>query len=331
MAKIAILGGGSFGTALAVILSEKGEEVVIYEINEKVVSEINESHTNNTYIKDLVLPVNVQATNELDLALNDSEYIILAVPSTAVRAVANQLVGKINHAVPIVNIAKGIENQTFSRLSVVVNEILPNPVIVLSGPSHAEEVAFHEPTTLVAATIDQNLAEEVQNLFTTPRLRVYTNPDVIGVEVGGALKNVIAIAVGIADGLGYGDNTKAALMTRGIAEIARIGERLGGSSTTLLGLTGMGDLMVTCGSVHSRNRRAGYLIGSGEKASVALAKIGMVVEGVSACESFYHYKNQLDVEMPIIDLTYQVLFEDLNPQKAVDMLLNRERTNEINF
>jgi len=242
------------------------------------------------------------------------------------------LKNKISEDVVIISIAKGIEEGSNLRLSQVIEEELPNnKVVVLSGPSHAEEVAFDIPTTVVVASRNLDAANKVQDLFISKNFRVYTNDDLVGVEVGGAVKNIIALAAGVCDGIGYGDNSKAALMTRGMAEIVRIGIKLGGNPETFLGLTGMGDLIVTCTSLHSRNRRAGFLIGKGESTEEAIKDVGMVVEGIKACKAFYELKEKLNVEMPITDVLYKILFEKKDPKDAVVALMEREKKNEIYY
>lgn len=331
MEKVTIIGAGSFGSALGILLAEKGNEVNMYDIDKNIVDDININRKNDKYIKGLNIPNNLNAYNDLDEALINANYVLLAIPSHIIRSICKSLIGKINCDVPIISIAKGMEIESGLRLSQVIEEELGNPVVILSGPSHAEEVAFKVPTTVVTSSKNMKYAEEVQDLFMTQEFRVYTNDDLIGVEVGGAVKNVIALAAGICDGIGYGDNSKAALMTRGMAEIVRIGLSLGGKSETFLGLTGMGDLIVTCGSLHSRNRRAGYLIGQGMKVEDAIEEIGMIVEGIKACEAFYELKEKMNIEMPIIDTAYKVLFEGLNPHDGVTNLLSRDKKHEINF
>lgn len=332
MSKVAFLGGGSFGTALGILLADKGLEVSIYDRDKSVVDDINLNKKNDKYIKDLVIPKNVTAFNDLDEALKDIKFLVLAVPSHVVRAASRSIKGKISSDVIIVSIAKGIEEGTNLRLSEVIEEELPNnKVVILSGPSHAEEVAFDIPTTVVVSSKDEESANIVQDLFMTNNFRVYINEDLVGVEIGGAVKNIIALAAGVCDGIGYGDNTKAALMTRGMAEIVRVGMKLGGKPETFLGLTGMGDLIVTCTSLHSRNRRAGYLIGSGKSAEEATKEVGMVVEGIKACRAFYELKEKLQVEMPITDILYRVLFENKDPKDAVVFLMGREKKSEIYY
>ncbi|MBS4804257.1 MAG: NAD(P)H-dependent glycerol-3-phosphate dehydrogenase [Clostridium sp.] len=332
MSKVAFLGGGSFGTALGILLADKGLEVSIYDRDKSVVNDINLNKKNDKYIKDLVIPKNVTAFNDLDEALKDIKFLVLAVPSHVVRSASRSLKGKISSDVIVISIAKGIEEGTNLRLSEVIEEELPNnKVVILSGPSHAEEVAFDIPTTVVVSSKDEEAANIVQDLFMTNNFRVYINEDLVGVEIGGAVKNIIALAAGVCDGIGYGDNTKAALMTRGMAEIVRVGMKLGGKPETFLGLTGMGDLIVTCTSLHSRNRRAGYLIGSGKSAEEATKEVGMVVEGIKACRAFYELKEKLQVEMPITDILYRVLFENKDPKDAVVFLMGREKKSEIYY
>ncbi|MDU4144587.1 NAD(P)H-dependent glycerol-3-phosphate dehydrogenase [Clostridium sp.] len=292
MSKVGFIGGGSFGTALGILLANKGNEVSIYDKDQSVVDDININRKNDRYIKDLDIPSNLTAYNNLDDAI------------------------------------EGIEEGTDIRLSEVINEELPNKVVVLSGPSHAEEVALQIPTTLVVTSKDMECAKEIQDLFMTSYFRVYTNDDIVGVEIGGAVKNIIALAAGVIDGIGYGDNTKAALMTRGMKEISRIGVALGGKEDTFYGLTGMGDLIVTCTSMHSRNRRAGILIGKGETLDSALKEVGMVVEGVKACKAFYELKEKMNISMPITDSLYKVLFQGKSAEEGVKELMERDKKNE---
>lgn len=328
MSKVGFIGGGSFGTALGILLANKGNEVYIYDKDQSVVDDININRKNDRYIKDLNIPSNLTAYNNLDDAIEGIDYLVLAVPSHIIRIVARSLKGKLDANVPIVSIAKGIEEGTDMRLSEVINEELPNKVVVLSGPSHAEEVALQIPTTLVVTSTDMECAKEIQDLFMNSYFRVYTNDDIVGVEIGGAVKNIIALAAGVIDGIGYGDNTKAALMTRGMKEISRIGVALGGKEDTFYGLTGMGDLIVTCTSMHSRNRRAGILIGKGETLDSALKEVGMVVEGVKACKAFYELKEKMNISMPITDSLYKVLFQGKSAEEGVKELMERDKKNE---
>ncbi|WP_041710870.1 NAD(P)H-dependent glycerol-3-phosphate dehydrogenase [Clostridium pasteurianum] len=330
MKSVTFLGGGSFGTALGILLANKRYEVTIWDRNPAVVEEINNSKTNHKYLADITIPDGVIATNTIEDSIQKSDCIILAVPSYAIRTICGQISKKVSKDQIIVSIAKGIEEETKMRLSKVIKEELPsNPVVILSGPSHAEEVSRNLPTTVVVTSENMEYAYKVQDLFMTNTFRVYTNDDIIGIEIGGAVKNIIALACGICDGLGYGDNTKAALMTRGMSEIVRIGTLLGGRRETFYGLTGMGDLIVTCTSLHSRNRRAGILIGEGVPLNEACQRIGMVVEGVKACEAFYELKGKLNVIMPITDMLYKVLFEDKDVKAAVKELMERDKKDEM--
>lgn len=329
MSKVTFLGGGSFGTALAVLLAEKDNCVNIYDRDINVVNEINNKRTNEKYLKDLKIPQGVTAFNNIDDAIKDAEYIVLSVPSHVIRFMCKQIKGKIQNNIPIISIAKGIEEGTDKRLSVVMEEELNNPIVVLSGPSHAEEVAMKIPTTVVTSSKDMRYAMDIQDLFMANYFRVYTNDDLIGVEIGGAVKNIIALAAGVVDGLGYGDNTKAALITRGMKEITRVGMVLGGRIETFYGLTGMGDLIVTCTSMHSRNRRAGLLIGKGMNVNDAIKEVGMVVEGVSACKAFFELKERLGISMPITDGLYRGLFENKNPEVIVNELMSRDKKSEL--
>ena len=332
MSNVAFWGGGSFGTALGILLANKGYEVSIYDRKKSVVDDININRKNDKYIKNLNIPKNVTAYNDLDETIKNAKFIVLSIPSHAIRTVSRSLKDKISEDVVIISIAKGIEEGTNLRLSEVIEEELPNnKVVILSGPSHAEEVAFDIPTTVVVASKNLDAANEVQDLFISKNFRVYTNDDLIGVEIGGAVKNIIALAAGVCDGIGYGDNSKAALMTRGMAEIVRIGMKLGGNSETFLGLTGMGDLIVTCTSPHSRNRRAGFLIGKGKSTEEAIEEVGMVVEGIKACKAFYDLKEKLNVEMPITDVLYKILFQNKDPKYAVVDLMEREKKKEIYY
>lgn len=329
MSKVGFIGGGSFGTALAMQLAKKGNEVVIYDRDSEVCEDINKNRKNDKYIKGLSIPKNVKATLNIEEAIKDVKYLVLAVPSHVIRSIAKNISGKIDKNVIVISIAKGIEPETNKRLSEVIEEELNNPVVILSGPSHAEEVAIELPTTLVSTSNDMKYAEEVQELFMTSSLRIYTNDDIIGVEIGGAVKNIIALAAGIGDGVGYGDNSKAALMTRGMKEISRVGVALGGKEETFYGLTGMGDLIVTCTSLHSRNRRAGILIGKGKSLDEALKEVGMVVEGVKACKAFHELNRRINVSMPITEGLYSILFENKNPEQVVCELMGREKKSEV--
>lgn len=328
MSKVAFFGGGSFGTALAVLLGKKEEDVVIYDRSIEVVKDICENHKNTKYFNDILIPKNVTATNNIEEAISDCDYLVIAVPSHIIRDACKIIKKYINPNVIVISLAKGIEEGTNLRLSEVMNEELNNPIVVLSGPSHAEEVIKNIPTTVVVSSEKMVYAGKVQDLFMTSEFRVYTNDDIIGVEIGGAVKNIIALAAGIVDGMGFGDNTKAALMTRGMKEISRIGVALGGKEETFYGLTGMGDLIVTCTSMHSRNRRCGILIGKGKNLKEAQDDVGMVVEGVYACRAFYELKEKMGIEMPITDVLYKSLFESKNPVEGVKELMIRDKKSE---
>lgn len=326
---VTFLGGGSFGTALSILLGNKGESVNIYDTSKSVVSDINNTHKNSKYLKDVSIPENVKAYNDMEEALLESKFVVLAVPSHVIRNMCKQLKKFVKPEQIIISIAKGIEEGTDMRLSEVIKDEIPsNPVVVLSGPSHAEEVSIEIPTTVVVSSEKMKYAKEVQDLFMTENFRVYTNDDIVGIEIGGAVKNIIALAAGVSDGIGYGDNAKAALMTRGMSEIIRIGLKMGGKRETFYGLTGMGDLIVTCTSIHSRNRRAGILIGQGMEMEKAVKQVGMVVEGIKACKAFYDLKQKMSVSMPITEVLYKILFEKLNPKDAVYELMTREKKNE---
>ena len=327
--KVAFIGGGSFGTALSVLLSKKGISVNIWDRDTDVVNNINEKRENNKYIKNLVIPKGITAYTDLSQAVKGADYIVLAVPSHVIRTISRTLKEYINDKQIIVSIAKGIEEGSCMRLSEVIKqELSGNAVVILSGPSHAEEVALDLPTTLVASSTEMEYAKKVQDIFMTSKLRVYTNNDLVGVEIGGAVKNIIALAAGISDGIGFGDNSKAALMTRGMSEIIRIGIKMGGKIETFSGLTGMGDLIVTCTSMHSRNRRAGILIGKGISAEEATKEIGMVVEGIKACKAFYELRNKLQVSMPITETLYDVLFNHKEVKSTVYDLMSRDKKDE---
>lgn len=326
---VTFLGGGSFGTALSVMLAKKGFKVVIWDRNSKVIEDINVKRENIRYLPGVVIPSNVTATSHIEQAIEGSSYVVLSVPSQVVRKVAKGIKNIILKDQIIISIAKGIEVETGKRISQIIKEELPlNPIVILSGPSHAEEVAVDIPTTVVVSSENMESAERVQDFFMTNKFRVYTNDDLIGVEIGGAVKNIIALAAGISDGIGFGDNTKAALMTRGMSEIIRIGVKLGGKKETFSGLTGMGDMIVTCTSMHSRNRRAGILIGKGMDACNVSNEIGMVVEGIKACKAFYELKENLNVSMPITDILYKVLFENKDAKYGVHELMTRGKKNE---
>ena len=274
----------------------------------------------------VTFPDSVDFLSNIDHSIENINTIVIAVPSQHVREVLSMVKTKVNKTTYIINIAKGIENHSVMTMSEVINDVLDNHVkiVTLSGPSHAEEVADRNPTAVVSASEDISLAKYVQDLFSTNKFRVYTNNDIKGVEIGGSAKNVIAIAAGFCDGAGYGDNTKSALITRGINEISKLGKKLGAKAETFFGLTGIGDLIVTCDSVHSRNRRLGELVGRGENLSNILSRSHMVAEGVKPAHSIYNLRSKLNIEMPICDSVYRVLYENTNPIKEVDALMTRD-------
>jgi glycerol-3-phosphate dehydrogenase (NAD(P)+) len=328
--KISVLGSGSWGTALAIMLSQKGYDISLWSWFEQEAIRLSEARENLEFLPGVIIPNNIDCTFDIEKSVDNTNLIIMAVPSHAVRKMSGKIKSFLKSEQIIVNVSKGLEQASLQRLSEVIKEESGHSrVAVLSGPSHAEEVAKHIPTTVVVASKDRKTAEEVQDIFMNPKFRVYTNPDITGVELGGALKNVIALCAGITDGLGFGDNTKAALMTRGIAEIARLGVALGAKIETFAGLSGIGDLIVTCTSEHSRNRRAGILIGQGKTVEEALKEVHMVVEGVNTSKVAFELAKSVGVEMPIVNEAYNVLFENKDPKNAVVDLMVRSKTHEI--
>jgi glycerol-3-phosphate dehydrogenase (NAD(P)+) len=331
--KVAVIGAGSWGTALAMVLADNGHEVKLWSHNEFQVEEINQFHTNKKYLPEIILPELIVGYASLLDALVGVEKIILAVPTKAIREVLGKIRAVQKTPLTIVHVSKGIEPDTLLRISEVINQEMPknllNDIVVLSGPSHAEEVSLRHPTTVAVTSDNMVAAEKIQDLFINQSFRVYTNPDVIGVEIGGALKNIIALAAGITDGLGYGDNAKAALITRGLAEIARLGTKMGANPLTFSGLTGIGDLIVTCTSIHSRNWRAGNMLGKGHTLDEVLSSMGMVVEGVRTTKAAFQLADKYEVSMPITSALYHVLFSGVNPKDAVDRLMARGKTNEM--
>jgi len=330
MLKVAFLGGGSFGTALSIMLAKKGMKVNIWDRKLSVINDINIKRENTKYLPKVIVPAGVTAFIDIEKVIGDSDIIVLSVPSHAIRDLSKIIAPYLKQDQIVVSIAKGIEEHSSKRISQVIEEEIPsNPIVIISGPSHAEEVALDLPTTVVVTSKKMEYAKIVQDVFMTSKLRVYTNEDIIGVEIGGAVKNIIALAAGVSDGIGYGDNSKAALMTRGMSEIIKIGTVLGGKTETFYGLTGMGDLIVTCTSMHSRNRRAGILIGKGVPMEKACEEIGMVVEGIKATRAFYELKEKEQVSMPITDVLYKVLFEGKDPKDGVHELMSRNKKDEF--
>ena len=330
MANVGVIGAGSWGTALAFLLHENGHQVTEWSVFEKDAENLRTEHRLKT-LPDLVLPDDMEFTSDLELAMKDKDILVTAVPSIYIRETAQKMKPFLKEGQLVVNVAKGIEESTLMTLTDILEEELPGAdVAVLSGPSHAEEVSRGLPTTCVAGAKTRKTAEKIQNIFMSPVFRVYTSPDILGIELGGALKNVIALAAGIADGLGYGDNTKAALITRGINEIAKLGVRMGGAFETFCGLSGIGDLIVTCASMHSRNRRAGILIGQGKTMQEAMDEVHMVVEGVYSAKAARRLAEKYDVPMPIVDQVNEVLFEGKSAAEAVQELMLRDKTKEAN-
>lgn len=326
MAKISILGAGSWGTALALLLCNNGHEVMLWSALEDEVKMLREKREHASKLPGVRLPESIEITFDLEKTMAAPDVAVLAVPSPFTRSTAAQMAPFVRDGQKIVNVAKGVEEQTLMTLSEIIEQEIPNAdVCVLSGPSHAEEVGRGLPTTCVVSSHTKETAEYLQSIFMSPVFRVYTTPDILGVELGGALKNVIALAAGTADGLGYGDNTKAALITRGIAEISRLGVKMGAKAETFYGLSGIGDLIVTCASVHSRNRKAGYLMGKGYTMKEAMDEVQMVVEGVYSAKAAKSLSEKYKVEMPIIDEVNKVLFEGKTASEAVSDLMLRDR------
>ncbi len=333
--KITVLGMGSWGSALAQVLADNQHEVVIWSRDEKQAEEWNLQHTNSQYLPDISMPEEVLATSDLNLAVDKSEMVLIVIPTKGIRSVTKKLAKVFDQLTSnpiIVHATKGIEPETHLRVSEMINEELEGlhyqDIVVLSGPSHAEEVIRREITTITAASKDIKTAKIVQEAFMNSYFRVYTNQDIIGVELGGALKNIIALGAGILDGLGYGDNVKAALITRGLAEIMRLGVELGADPMTFSGLSGMGDLIVTCNSVHSRNYRAGKLFAQKYDKEYIEQEIGMVVEGILTCKAAYQIAQSLNIEMPITEGLYRLIYQDAQLDKGIQSLMNRQGKSE---
>ena len=329
MANVGVIGAGSWGTALSVLLHDNGHSVTVWSIDESEVKMLDEKREHLLKLPGVKLPGDMVFTGDLEKAIQGKDFLVLAVPSVYTRSTARSMKPYVADGQIIVDVAKGIEESTLKTLSQQIEEEIPQAdVAVLSGPSHAEEVGRKLPTTCVIGAKTRKTAEYLQSMFISKVFRVYTSPDILGIELGGSLKNVIALAAGIADGLGYGDNTKAALITRGIAEIARLGVKMGGKIESFTGLTGIGDLIVTCASVHSRNRKAGYLIGQGRSVQEAMDEVKMVVEGVYSAKAAAKLAEKYQVSMPIVEEVNKVLFEGKAPARAVDDLMMRESRSE---
>ncbi|QNK60767.1 NAD(P)H-dependent glycerol-3-phosphate dehydrogenase [Paenibacillus sp. PAMC21692] len=332
MRKAAVLVAGSWGTALASVLASNGYKVSLWTRNEEQAKEINATRRNAKYLSDAELPAGLKATTDMETALAGAELALFVAPSGAMRQVAGQASPYLGKDTLIVHATKGFETDTLKRMSSVLAEELGRPqssIVVLSGPSHAEEVIRKQPTTVVVASEETDKAERAQDAFMNNAFRVYTNSDVVGVEVAGAIKNIIALGAGLSDGLRFGDNAKAALLTRGLAEIGRLGAAMGANPLTFAGLAGVGDLVVTCTSTHSRNWRAGSMLADGSPLEDVLQRMGMVVEGVRTTRAAYELSKQYHVEMPISTQLYAVLFQGKSPEDAVGELMGRLKTHEI--
>ncbi len=318
------------GTAVSILLADNGHNVKMWSVLKEEVDMINIHREQKDKLPGAIVPQNVNCTCDLEEALSFSDIIVLAIPSQAVRDNIKEMAAIIKKPKTVACFSKGLEKGTGYRMSEVIRQEMPDAkVVAMSGPCHAEELSKGIPTAYVAASESRACAELIQDSFMSQRFRVYTNPDIIGVELGGAVKNVIALCAGMADGLGFGDNTKAALMTRGLAEMKRLGRAIGAKPQTFSGLSGIGDLIVTCTSMHSRNRRAGILIGQGMPVDKALEEVKMVVEGVYTTEPVYKLAKRLDVSMPITDEAYEILFNNKDAAKAVDDLMSRSKTHEL--
>lgn len=336
MRKVTIIGAGSFGTALSRVLTQAGNEVRIWARETTVANSINKEHRNNKYLKDFSLPESLTAYNDFTICFRDCDMVVMATPSHTVRKLAEEMRPHLSGNELIVSVAKGIEKDTFKTMTQVIAEVLGDIVNedrigLISGPSHAEEVADYKPTLVVAAANSKSTALAIQDTFMTPMFRVYINYDMIGVELSAAVKNIMAMAAGIADGAEMGDNAKAALMTRGLHEMKRLGMEMGAMLDTFPGLAGMGDLIVTCTSQHSRNRYVGYKIGQGLKLDEIINNMEMIAEGVKTTESVYQWARKMNIEMPITEAVYQVLFEGMNPSDGLYSLMTRNPKEEISI
>jgi glycerol-3-phosphate dehydrogenase (NAD(P)+) len=327
--KITVLGGGSWGTALAKLLSENNHDVTLWVRDEEQCKILRDERVNKKYLPNVKIPENIDFTTDINQGAKDAEILLIVVSTQAIRSVLKQIKDEYKNSKIIINASKGIEVGSLSLVSDIVREETNNcTFVVLSGPSHAEEVGLSMPTAITVACDNMDVAEEIQDIFMTPYFRVYTNDDVTGAELGGALKNIIALGAGISDGLGYGDNAKAALINRGIVEIARLGVAMGAKVQTFYGLSGIGDLIVTCTSKLSRNWNAGYLIGQGLKKDEAIKKVGMVVEGIPTTYAAYELSKKLNVEMPIVTAMYEVLEHGADAKETVNKLMLRDKKEE---
>lgn len=332
--KVAVLGAGSWGTALAIVLARANHDALLWSREAEICFRINNVHENPVYLPGVTLADTIRATTNLEETLKDAEMVVFVTPSHTIREVAEKVKPFLTGNEMIVSASKGIENKTYLTMSQLLTKILQDVIIedhigVLYGPSHAEEVGRFQPTVVTATAYSQSTAKYIQQAFMTPMFRVYTNYDVIGVEIAGSVKNIIALAAGINDGIGYGDNAKAALMTRGMLEMRRLGTTLGASQETFSGLAGMGDLIATCTSQHSRNRYVGFHIGKGEKLDEIISRMKMVAEGVKTTASVYGWAKELGVMMPITEKVHAILFDNIDPKDAVFELMTRDAKEEI--
>lgn len=327
--KIAVIGSGGWGTAIAILLAKKGYDVYLWSWIQEETDRLSSDRENKEFLPGVAFPENICCTHDMGECTDGAELIITAAPSPATRTTAKQLSPHVKDGQRLINISKGLEEGTLLRLSQVYKEEIPQADIsVMSGPSHAEEVSRGLPTTNVVASENMDTAKFIQDIFMDDMFRVYTATDIVGVELGGALKNIIALCAGISDGLGYGDNTKAALMTRGLAEIARLGKAMGANEKTFMGLSGVGDLIVTCTSMHSRNRRAGILLGQGKSLKETLDAVHMTVEGVNTAKAAYEMAKKYNIEMPIVNEAYNIIYNGTDARDAVLSLMRREKREE---
>ncbi|QVK20324.1 NAD(P)H-dependent glycerol-3-phosphate dehydrogenase [Mycoplasmatota bacterium] len=328
MANISVIGGGSWGTALAQLLLDNGHDVIVRDNNKHNVDNINNNHTIDV-LEDVILHKGMKATTSIKEVIDFADFIVISVPTKVMRNALNEVKDVLTTPKVFINASKGIEPVTFKRVSEIVEEVIPNEYlkgfVSISGPSHAEEVVLRKLTSIVSTSVDYKLAKEVQTIFHNKNyFRVYTSTDIIGAEMGASLKNVIALASGILTGLGYGDNARAALITRGLVEMNRLSVAVGAESKTLLGLTGIGDLIVTCTSLHSRNFQAGFKIGSGTNLEETLNSMTMVVEGARSAKAAYDLAKELDIEIPIIEATYDIIYNHISPNESISKLMNRD-------
>ncbi len=330
--KVVVVGAGSFGMALSNVLYENGHDVTLWTKNEKTKELLETTRQNEKYLKDFSLPLEIKVSSDYEESFSDKEVVVLCVPSSAIRSVITEIKPYLKDSQKIINSAKGFDEEKDQRLSETIEELLPNNrYAIFSGPSHAELIVKRKVTVVVASAKEMEIALLVQYIFMNDYLRVYTSDDIIGVELGGALKNVIAIGVGILDGADLGDNAKAAFMTRGNLEIAKLGQKMGAKLITFSGLSSIGDLIVTCDSKYSRNRRCGILLGQGAKLEDALKEIGMVVEGVSTAKAAYHLCEKFGVELPLIREVYRIIHENKPIDESLSYLMNRDRKDEFVF